>query len=270
MEKVEKKIYTAEEIKAIAPNYRGKPENFDPNRKKGMGKKVEQNPKSSVPPKIKSIEVPKPTHLQEKATPQRNESIISEAIFGVDVSVTEIAPRQSFASNYSKIVDVAKKVYDEIRVDDRQIDRIMVKEELSYYSTALLHLKLLEIKAEQGEEALTSAEKDIRKATQDIEFNVPQPLFMYLSEIGAYCDKMGKETRLEIPPLPTTRVQGFGGYHAAEITTDTYNLFEEVPSLGIAGDMLMAVASQGVEPQPNFRVGRPPGSLFTDNLVGSS
>lgn len=57
-------------------------------------------------------------------------------------------------------------------------------------------------------------------------------MFLYLNEIGTFCDKMGKETRLSIPPLPTAVAQGFGGYHAAEITADTHNLFEEVPSLG--------------------------------------
>jgi hypothetical protein len=51
-----------------------------------------------------------------------------------------------------------------------------------------------------------------------------------LSEIGNYTDKMGKETRHQVPSLPTTVVQGFGGYHANAIDVNTHNLFEEVPS----------------------------------------
>ena len=52
---------------------------------------------------------------------------------------------------------------------------------------------------------------------------------------------MGKKTELNAPPLPVTRVQGHGGYHAAVIDMNTHNLFEEIPSLGIAGDMVMAL-----------------------------
>jgi len=40
---------------------------------------------------------------------------------------------------------------------------------------------------------------------------------------------MGKETELEVPPLPTTVVQGFGGYYAAEVNEEMHNLFEEIP-----------------------------------------
>ena len=55
-------------------------------------------------------------------------------------------------------------------------------------------LKLIDVKAKQGRQALTSQEKDIRKATQDIEFNVPQPIHAYISQIGNVTDGMGKET----------------------------------------------------------------------------
>ncbi|KAL1489198.1 hypothetical protein ABEB36_014131 [Hypothenemus hampei] len=215
-----------------------------------------------------TIEPPPPTNLQTKESAQRNESIISESIFGVEVSVVEIAPRQSFAANYAKVVDVAAEVYDGYRADEKQLERVLVHEEISYYATAMLHLKLLEVKAKQGERVLRSAEKDLRKATADDIFNIPQPLFAYLSEIGVYCDKMGKETRLDVPDLPIAVAQGFGGYHANRIDEDSHNLFEEVPSLGIAGDMLMAVASAAAEPIPNFHVGLPLNSTVTSNLVG--
>lgn len=80
---------------------------------------------------------------------------------------------------------------------------------------------------------------------------------------------MGKETRHELHALPTRIVQGLGGYHAAVITADNHNLFEEALSLAIAGDMVMTLASPDDEPIPNFRVGKPAGSNFTKNLVGN-
>jgi hypothetical protein len=97
---------------------------------------------------------------------------------------------------------------------------VIAREAVSYYATELLHLRLLEVKAKQGVIGQTSAEKDLRKAVADDEFNVPQPISIHLALIGAYCDKMGKETLLEVPSLPTVVVQGFGGYHANAVTTD--------------------------------------------------
>lgn len=51
-----------------------------------------------------------------------------------------------------------------------------------------------------------------------------------------------------------------------EQTRTTHNLFEEIPSLGIAGDMVMAPASQAPESNINFRMEFPPHSRATRNL----
>jgi hypothetical protein len=56
---------------------------------------------------------------------------------------------------------------------------------------------------------------------------------------------------IEIPPLPTLRVQGMGGYHSNAINAGNHSLFEEVPSLGIATDV-MPVASNADSPEPNI------------------
>lgn len=258
-----KATYSKEEIAKIAPGYRGKPENFDPSKK---GKRGPPKPITRLGPK--TDKVTPPTHLQTKSTPQRNDPIISEAIFGVDVSVTEILPRQYFHANYVKLPAIAAEVYDAYRTDEKQLERVIVREEIAYYATAMLWLKLLDIKAKQGNEALTSAEKDIRKATYDEEFNIPQPIYAYLKEIGAYTDQMGKETELAIPPLLIAVAQNFGGYQANAISADTHTLFEEIPSLGISGDMVMALCATQHEPTPNFHVGLPAGAVTTANLVG--
>jgi hypothetical protein len=47
----------------------------------------------------------------------------------------------------------------------------------------------------------------------------------------------------------------------------THNLFEEVPSLGIAGDMVMALCEEAPEPQPNFRITVPRRSIVSENLT---
>jgi len=41
-----------------------------------------------------------------------------------------------------------------------------------------------------------------------------------------------------------------------------------MPSLGIAGDMVMALCEQAPEPTPNFRVEKPANATFFENLRG--
>ncbi|XP_026466111.1 uncharacterized protein LOC113369758 [Ctenocephalides felis] len=141
---------------------------------------------------------------------------------------------------------------------------------MAYYATSLLWMKLIDVKAKEGGVALTTEEKAIRKAVSDEHFNVPQRLFTYLVKIGNCTDKMGKETRLQVPALPITVVQGHGGYHANAVNEETHNLFEEVPSLAIAGDMVMALPAADLERMPNFRIRSPAGTRFTQNLVGNT
>jgi hypothetical protein len=104
----------------------------------------------------------------------------------------------------------------------------------------VLSLQLIDIKAKQGRQASTSSKKDKRKVTQEVEFNIPQLLCVYLSQIGDVTDKMGQETKLEVPPVPTSVAQRMGGYHTFRMDKHPCNLFEEIPSLGITGDMVMA------------------------------
>lgn len=114
MEQV-KKAYTSDEIKRIAPGYRGKPENFDPTKVGKKSERASQKPKDAVKtipkPGPTSGDLPAPTRPQREPTAQRNESIISESIFGIDVSVTEIAPRQEFNASYNRLVDMSFETY---------------------------------------------------------------------------------------------------------------------------------------------------------------
>lgn len=252
-------------MRKLAPNYKGKPENFNPDPKTRVGK-TKTNKRNGP----KSPELAPPTHLDanKNPTPQRNESIISEAIFGVDVSVVAIAPLEEFNVNLSKIIDITLTTYQSMVPDVLQIERKFTKEELAYYSTAMLWIRLIDIKSKQRRFALTSTEKEILKASKDVAWTVPQPIYAYLMQMGNVIDRMGKETFLAIPPLPVTVNQNLGGYHSTKIDENTHNLYEEVPSLGIAADVVMATASQADEPEINVRVGLPVGALVNQNLTG--
>lgn len=121
---------------------------------------------------------------------------------GVDVSVTEIAPWQEFSAGNHQIVDLDLETYQNLRADEKQLNRVIAKEEVVYYYIATLWFKLLDVNAKEGDRALTSEEKAIRKAVTDEKFNVPQPVYAMRSEIGNYVNKMSKEMRHQVPDLP--------------------------------------------------------------------
>jgi len=87
--------------------------------------------------------------------------------------------------------------------------------------------------------AQTSEGRSLRKATEEMEFNVPQPIAAFLHQLANSVIRWGKQD-LNIPVLPTARAQGMGEYHAPAITGKTNSLFE-VPALGVARDMVMSL-----------------------------
>jgi hypothetical protein len=82
-----------------------------------------------------------------------------EAIFGIDVHVVPIHPRDNFATNLSKLSQISQEVYHSYQPDVKNLDRQLIKEDLAYYSTGLMWLRLIDIKSKQGRQALTSCER---------------------------------------------------------------------------------------------------------------
>lgn len=212
-------------------------------------------------------ELQQPTKFQFEETKANN--ILDQFVFGNEVYM-EKCINDHFFSNYSKIIDIAKDMYD-LYFDDFYGRGLQV-EELYYYATALLHFRLLEAKY-RSHSFMTDKERLIRLHVCGIKFNIPSPLYVFLKEIGTLSLEPYGEQNLKAPALPVTVIQGFGGYHAKEVNEDNHNLFEEVPSLGIAGDMLMDIAAlkDSVKQKSTcLRLGKPENSEFTENLVGLS
>lgn len=118
-----------------------------------------------------------------------------------------------------------------------------------YYATALLWARLIDVKAKNARVQLTPTEVDFLASFKEKEFNVPYPIAAFLCSIGNYKDKTGKTVFLSDHVLPVSMAVNKTGYHSATINVDTHNLYEEIPSLGIVGDTLMAIAG-GVVPVP--------------------
>lgn len=130
-----------EDIKRIAPIYKGKIEKFDPARVKSKKERAQTKPselpamqqQDNVPTQTKPtprlLTLPKPALENENKTPtsQCNESIMSEAIFGPNVTVVPIVLRQQFEEQLAALPQLALEYVTQL-----------IKEELSYYYTAML------------------------------------------------------------------------------------------------------------------------------------
>ncbi|UPT53746.1 MAG: hypothetical protein 4 [Bactrocera dorsalis orbivirus isolate Bt] len=247
MEAKQEKLYTKEEIKKIAPGYRGKPENFKLNFKAKDSKPQPKGSKSQVVPTTK------PTQLEEakNPTPQRNQPLWAESIFGVDVSVRELNVNLEFQNSYANLDNVVSEVYTALGTDDKSLQKGMSREMLMYYATTLLWTRLMQIKAQRANSDLAEQERDLLRLLADAELNVPQPIYLYLKAIGSVRDKTGKEIFLADHTLPISMGLNKTGYHAATIKAENHTLFEEIPSLGICGDVLMALTSD-TQTTPTF------------------
>ncbi|CAG4946966.1 unnamed protein product [Colias eurytheme] len=251
MQTQDKKIYTPEEIKKIAPGYRRKPEKFDPAK---VGKKREGQPNKKQGPTTSKVPAPTATDKAANPTPPKNAPMWADSVFRIDVAVRELNVNQEITQNFGRLPEVVEEVYSAIGGDEQSLNKQMTKGMLMYYSTAMLWARLLDIKAKRGNANLSYEEIEFCKSIMQHEFNIPQPIYLFLKGIGEVKDPTGKTVFLADHTLPVTVVQGQGGYHAAVVNEQNHNLFEEIPSLGICGDVLMAESSEAVHPVLNFRV----------------
>lgn len=181
--------------------------------------------------------------------------------------MVDINVKQELTPSFARLLEIVDEIYCSIGGDDRNLNKQMTKGMLMYYSTAMLWSRLLDLKAKRGSTNLTFQELEYCRAVVRHEYNIPQPIYQFLKGIGEVKDPMGKTVHLANHQLPVTVVQGNGGYHSAVINTDTHNVYEEIPSLGICGDIVMAEASEAVHPVPNFRV-LPQNTRATRSLSG--
>jgi hypothetical protein len=107
---------------------------------------------------------------------------LAEFIFGVDVIIVAIEPQEDFSTIFARLPEIVVETYNQCVRDVRQLDRVLVEEEMSYYAMGLFWLKETDVKAKQGRKVLTSEERSIRKATEEMEFNVPQPVSAFLHQ----------------------------------------------------------------------------------------
>ncbi|KAL1454620.1 hypothetical protein WDU94_010836 [Cyamophila willieti] len=208
------------------------------------------------------------THLNEIPTPQRDYRICDDSIFGDGIIIHEVSPHESFNANYAPLAHLTEEIYDQMIVDEPDIGRLFTVEELSYYTTSMLWLRLISLKEKMNRSALTQHEKAVLKQISDRVFSLPGIISTYLQQIENITDSMGKVIEHRIPTLPVIANGPYTGYHAQMCTVDMFNIFSEIPTLGTAG-IVMSLTSPLVAPEIVHHVFPIPGYLFNRNLAGN-
>lgn len=201
--------------------------------------------------KTGSKEVDPQTATEKAKTPTapKNTPLWADSVFGIDVSVRELhVNHQEIIPSFARLPDIVEEVYSAIGGDDKDLNKRMTKSMLMYYTTAIFWARLLDIKAKRGNANLTFEEIEFCKAMAIQDYNIPQPLYLFSKGIGEVKDATGKTVRLKDHILPRVIQRGLGGYHSAAITAETHNLYEEIPSLGICGDIPMAETADAAHP----------------------
>lgn len=208
----------------------------------------------------------------ETATPATTEAKtdkngLPESFFDDGLQLLAIDTIQTISHNFSQLINLAEEVFDQYKPDVKFLDKILNKDEFIYFSVALLWFKLIDIKLRQATVCLTTQEKSIHTAMKDKEFAIPEPIFIYLSQIGPVQDSNGKMIYIEVPALPIAAIGGKGAYHSAAVSETTHILWEEVPTLGIIRDMIMSLAAPA-NAAPIVPLGKPNHTEFNTNLLG--
>ena len=112
---------------------------------------------------------------------------------------------------YARLPKISDEVYAELLPDDSQMPKKLTREWLRYYSTALLWGRLIDIKARRNHVKLTQTEREFQERIQAQDWNMPQPLYLFLRGIGHVRDPRGQTIWLSDLNLPTTAAGGKAG-----------------------------------------------------------
>ena len=152
---------TMDQIRKINLRYQGKPENFKKPSEKQQPKEVKPQRSATLPP----------PH---------------------DQSRRKCRPLATFTPTYARLPSVAQEVYSNLPTDDGSINKKLTTGMVNYYATTLLWARSIHLKAKRAQTPLSQTELDFKRYFTETEFNVPQPLAVYLRSIDNTTDERKK------------------------------------------------------------------------------
>lgn len=250
------------DLAVVNPKYKGKtqhykPDFIHPNQKSKQAVKPKQ-----TGPMSKTLPPPSNKAAMQNPTPYKNDPIFKDEIFSSEIIVRELNSRTPFEVNLAAATEISDDMYREIKTDTTQIDKQMLPEALRYYTTGLTWIRIAHLK--DGTQQPTSDEEQrLLSMTKDINWSVPEPLYVYLKSIGALkTDSTLQSLIPRFPPMPTEAINNRNGFYGL-IDVNNHNNYEEIPTLGVAAEALQHALS-------DLPPGRHPSVLDTQHVLVNS
>lgn len=223
--------------------YMGKPENKrDPQAAQGG---IKGNPPGKPGPSKKVLPrmLNKPSNLPDKSSniQMTTEDLSRNSVFAIGLNTRENNLATKFDPSAPTLIDVSRSVYQQLQVDDTHINRILLPEYLDYYSVAMLWCRFIALKRQLGD-PVSNEEERLHDIFSSTSFSIPEPILNQLKMFGQVQALSREHLRPRFPTLPTTRIQGQGGYYGM-INIDNHNLYEEIPCLGVLSEAVRAAIS---------------------------
>lgn len=151
-------------------------------------------------------------------------------------------------------------------IDDPNLSKSWSRETFDYYSTALLWLRIVNLKLRNNQD-LTQLEESLLQVSSNLTFNVPEPIRLYLMGIGNVVSKTGQHLYPSFPELPHKTVDSIPATYG-KISVQNHNLYEEIPCLGISIGLIRATMNP-VNPLPQWNPPLMPQHYTSnENLLG--
>lgn len=258
--------------------YAGKPENQKDPKAVNVhkGKDVAAPPPQKKPQSGKTGGKPPPTlnkptqlHDASKQTLATSDPFAASN-FALGITQREDHVRSTFMPSFAAATEVSRLLFEQLSIDDSQINKKMTPEALDYYTSCMIWARIISLKHKLLQPT-TAIEDRIYEMLSNETFNLPEPLRLYLLTYGKITTVLGTHLKPTFPPLPLHVINWDGvdvpGFYAeGPADADTHNLYEEIPSLGVAISALLQAQ------QPNQGAWQPPAVpdewTATTNMLG--
>lgn len=197
--------------------------------------------------------LPSPKHVKDASHVKTTEEPLKDnTLFITNMEIREDNPYTKFTASYACLPTIVNDMYQQYTADNKTIGRNLLPEYLQYYATAMLWLRIIELKRSTLQ-PLNQTELNVLAQTDGRAFTMPAPIAHLLKFIGHIETMTQRHLTPSFPPLPTKVINQVGGFYpsiteAAPIDVDNHNLYEEIPCLGVMADAIcnaLSAAEQG-------------------------
>ena len=151
-------------------------------------------------PKVRDTHSDKPSFRSEEKTPAQTGLPTDSVLPPPDDAVHAINFRPTFTPSLSGFEEVVRFTWDEMTIKASNLIRQLTFEEFRYYCLQLLWIWLVRMKQLLEVQGLTPVEQALLGDILTTSWNVPRPISVFLSALGAAQSTGGEELTPVFPP----------------------------------------------------------------------